>query len=82
MSFHRCHAIDCTTQVHPRMLMCRRHWYMVPKDLRDRVWREYRDGQERTKRPSEAYLAAAKAAIEAVASREGRGALPLFGAAG
>ena len=26
------------------LLMCRRHWYMVPKPLRDAIWQTYRDG--------------------------------------
>jgi hypothetical protein len=26
--------------------MCRRDWYLVPKPVRDRVWRTWRSGQE------------------------------------
>ena len=26
--------------------MCRRDWYRVPKQLRDRVWRTWRSGQQ------------------------------------
>jgi len=54
------------------MSMCKPHWYMVPKPLRKEVWRTYRKGQEVTKDPSREYLAAAKAAIAAVAEKEGR----------
>jgi hypothetical protein len=25
--------------------MCRRHWYVVPKQIRDRVWATWRSGQ-------------------------------------
>jgi hypothetical protein len=25
--------------------MCRSHWYMVPKELRDQVWATWRSGQ-------------------------------------
>jgi len=77
MITHRCHAVGCTATVPPNLLMCRRHWYMVPKPLRDEVWHHYRPGQERHKRPSEAYLAAAKRAVDAVAAKEGQAALPL-----
>jgi hypothetical protein len=38
---------------------CRRHWFTLPKPLRDRIWKTYRPGQERTKDPSPEYLAAA-----------------------
>jgi hypothetical protein len=67
---HRCHALGCTIEVPPRMLMCRRHWFLVPKALRDRVWATYRAGQERSKDPSREYLEAADAAIRAVAVKE------------
>jgi hypothetical protein len=44
---------------------------MVPKPLKDRVWATYRPGQEVTKDPSREYVAAAMAAVNAVADREG-----------
>lgn len=70
---HVCHAIDCTVPVPPRMLMCRRHWRMVPRDVQALVWAEYRPGQEIRKDPTRAYLTAANRAIDAVAAIEGRG---------
>jgi len=39
------------------MLMCKPHWLSLPQATRDAVWREYRPGQERDKRPSDRYLA-------------------------
>ena len=54
------------------MLMCRQHWFMVPKPLRQQVWGLYRKGQEVDKSPSAEYLTAAKAAIAAVAERQTR----------
>lgn len=74
MSVHRCHARGCNTPVPPKLLMCRRHWFMVPPALRDRVWATYRPGQEEDKRPSVAWMEAADAAIRSVAEREGRAA--------
>ncbi|HEX5190683.1 MAG TPA: hypothetical protein VFW16_14135 [Streptosporangiaceae bacterium] len=35
----------CDRQIDPSRLMCRTHWYMVPKELRDRVWATWRSGQ-------------------------------------
>ncbi len=50
---------------------CRKHWFMVPKPIRDRIWEHYRAGQERDWNPSFAYLEAAREAVVAVAEREG-----------
>ncbi|MCA8949329.1 MAG: hypothetical protein KDE27_07490 [Planctomycetes bacterium] len=53
------------------MLMCRRHWFMVPKPIRDRVWLHYRAGQcELNPPPSTEWHAAADEAIAAVAAKE------------
>lgn len=68
---HTCHALHCTVPIPPRLLMCRTHWNMVPAGMRQAVWRAYRAGQEETKDPLPAYLAAAIAAVHAVAAQEG-----------
>lgn len=68
---HTCHAKNCTASVPPEMLMCRKHWYMVPAPLRAKVWAAYRAGQCDDKQPSRAYLLAAGDAIAAVAVQEG-----------
>lgn len=67
---HVCHARDCRERVEPRLLMCARHWRMVPAKLQADVWRTYRAGQEIDKKPTREYLAAARAAVEAVAAKE------------
>ena len=59
-------------EVDPGLLCCKPHWFMIPKPLRQRVWKAYRKGQEVTKDPTPEYLAAAKAAIAAVAERDAR----------
>lgn len=69
---HTCHAKGCETEVPPKMLMCRPHWFSVPAELRRRVWKAYRPGQEEDKDPSPAYLAVMHEAIDAVARKEGR----------
>lgn len=69
---HLCHALACPVEAPPKLLMCRRHWFMVPKPLQAEVWRCYRPGQERTKDPSSEYLLAAHKAVVAVAVREGK----------
>ena len=68
---HICHALRCSIPVPPKMLMCKMHWWMVPKLLRDEVWATYRPGQEVDKRPSGEYLTAHVRAVNAVAEKEG-----------
>ena len=41
----RCPAPDCGEQIDPTHLMCRRHWSLVPKQLRDTVWATWLSGQ-------------------------------------
>lgn len=72
MAEHVCHAKGCMVPVPPRMAMCRRHWYMVPKSLRAQVWSQYTPGQEIRKDPTPEYIDALMAAIDAVAEREAR----------
>ena len=68
---HECHAIGCHQDVPPRMFMCKTHWFMLPKALRDAVWCEYVPGQERRKDPTEAYLNVTQRCRRFVAVKEG-----------
>jgi hypothetical protein len=65
-----CPVNGCETPVDRSMLMCRRHWFSIPKDLRDDVWRTYGNGRGIL---DEAYGDAVDAAIEA-AERKGAAA--------
>lgn len=76
---HHCHAVGCRVSVPPWKLMCPPHWRQVPGALQRRVWDTYRRGQEIDKRPSPEWLAAATEAIAAVAAREGKSTIDLFG---
>lgn len=67
---HSCHARNCGIQVPPKLFMCRKHWFMVPKYLRDSIWATYTPGQESRKRPSAAYLAVTREAVKVVADLE------------
>lgn len=57
---HHCHWPGCDKQVTPAVWGCRRHWFMLPLDLRDRIWAAYRPGQEETQTPDRAYIDAAR----------------------
>ena len=61
---HACHATGCDVVVPPRLFMCKKHWFALPKPMRDAVWAAYRPGQEVTRDPSREYLEASRAAIE------------------
>jgi hypothetical protein len=37
-----CPLADCAGQRAPEELVCPRHWFQIPKALRDEVWRTYR----------------------------------------
>ena len=39
---------------------CNRHWFMLPRELRAKIWATYVPGQEVTKQPSAEYLSAAR----------------------
>ena len=69
---HRCHATDCQVEVPPIMFMCRRHWFTLPKHMRDEIWRTYRAGQCDDWQISKEYSEAAKTAIKFIAAKEGK----------
>ena len=60
---HECPATGCTRDVPIDMLMCRSHWYMVPKPLRNAVWGAWQEGDGAGTR---AHTAAIHAAIKSV----------------
>lgn len=69
---HTCHAFGCTVAVPPMLFMCKGHWFMLPRNLRDAVWHHYRPGQElRQVEVSEAYLDTVDICIDYVARLEG-----------
>ena len=68
---HHCHATGCKTTVPPEMFMCKRHWYMLPKHMRDIIWQHYRPGQCEDWRITHEYAEAARIAVIYIATHEG-----------
>lgn len=68
---HLCHAHGCKAQVPPKRFACKTHWYMLPKFLRDAIWREYRPGQEEDKAASCRYYAVQRLAVARLAEKTG-----------
>lgn len=61
-SGHECHWPGCKKQVAPAMWGCSKHWFTLPHPIRNAIWANFEIGQEKSKKPSEKYIAAAKAA--------------------
>src|SRR3546814_18329971 len=70
-----CAAPKCRTIVEAGKLMCKGHWFSVPKPLRDDVWRTWREaqknwrgktGQEEQLRRIRAYREAVRTAVDAI----------------
>ncbi|MBL9125907.1 MAG: hypothetical protein JNG90_19855 [Planctomycetaceae bacterium] len=67
---HVCPVARCSVLVPNRLLMCPRHWSLVPHRLKREVWKHYVPGQEDTGYQTEAYNAAACAARDAAQAAE------------
>lgn len=57
---HACHWPGCKIQVPPALWGCSKHWYMLPKSLRTKIWDTFVPGQEIKMSPSREYLEAAE----------------------
>jgi hypothetical protein len=57
---HHCHWPGCTKLCTPAQWGCTKHWFMLPKHLRNEIWKAYRPGQENSKDPSSSYLTVAR----------------------
>jgi hypothetical protein len=70
---HGCQAVGCRDVTRIDLLMCSRHWNLVPLYLQSEVQRTYRRGQARDGHsPSRAWHLAAAKARRCVASWENR----------
>jgi hypothetical protein len=57
-----CHWPGCPVEMSSaRLWGCRKHWFMLPVELRAEIRRTYRPGQEITKDPSVEYCEVAEA---------------------
>lgn len=71
MAKHTCHASNCTAPVPPSLLMCPKHWRMVPNEIQQLVTRYYVKGQERGGvKIRKGWFASVRAAIGYVATME------------
>lgn len=52
--------------------MCRRHWFSLPRDLRNKIWRTYRVGQCDDWNITHEYAEAARECVTYIATKEGK----------
>jgi len=45
MDDHNCPYPGCLTQVPFGQLACRNHWFLLPRELRNRIWSAWRAGR-------------------------------------
>lgn len=57
---HHCHWPGCPLLVPPAKWGCKRHWFMLPLGLRNKIWHAFRPGQEVSKTPSLRYIEVAR----------------------
>ena len=68
---NRCPIDGCPRERKSKQLMCRSHWYKVPKELRDKVWRTAEAmWADESDLPSGTYTAWSEARSEAIAAVE------------
>lgn len=67
---HHCHWPGCGAQVPPAAWGCKKHWLMLPKHLRAKVWAAFRPGQEVEMTPSREYLDVANEVQQWIKSNE------------
>lgn len=68
---HPCAASPCKKQIEDKLLMCMRHWRMVPRDIQREIWQHYVQGQTWETATTQ-YRSAYLKAVDAVRAVEGR----------
>jgi hypothetical protein len=41
---HRCPKPGCTVSVPSSQFACKPHWFMLPQDIRSKIWRSWKSG--------------------------------------
>jgi hypothetical protein len=68
---HKCRAVNCKSYVDYNFLMCPRHWFMVPRNIRIAVTRSWRFVVDHKRRFTVNWWTAVEDAVAFVAEREG-----------
>jgi hypothetical protein len=65
-----CQIPQCDERIDLSRLMCRKHWYLVPKLMRDHVWATWRSGQAAFSREHQDAVQAAVVAVLATTGQQ------------
>ena len=63
---HKCAARSCDKQISLNLLFCGRHWMMIPRRIRERIWIEYHTGIKKDTHPTPEYESLVDDAVRAV----------------
>lgn len=66
---HTCHWSGCEAQVPPAMWGCKKHWRLLPLELREAIWQAYVPGQEICGTSSAEYVTIARRVQDWIATR-------------
>lgn len=69
MPLRECSWPGCHARVPANLWGCKTHWFRLPKEIRDRIWANYRPGQETEGGQSSAYWDAYKEALRWIGSQ-------------
>ena len=67
----RCPIPGCKVDVASDMFACKRHWFSLPKYIRDEIWASYRDGIRKRTHPTKRWRMAAHNAMEYLRDKAG-----------
>ena len=67
----RCPVVGCNERIDPSRLMCRTDWYLVPYEIRGRIWATWRSGEAALSSKHQATVRKAIAFAHAVRSALG-----------
>ncbi len=42
---HNCGALDCSERISIKLLMCKKHWHMIPVRIRSMMWKHWSAGK-------------------------------------
>ncbi len=71
MSKHECAAPGCHAQIPPHLVMCQRHWFMLPRGTRQAINDVYQRGPTGGRSTDPRFLALVQDAAAWLAEHEG-----------
>lgn len=67
-----CHATACKQPIATDRFMCVKHWYMLPRYMRLKLWDAFKPGEVDDLDPNRKYCEVARECIVNIARQEGK----------